>query len=69
MDEYELFRKSSRFPYGPGFPDGEAAGGIVAGSDFGGYYIEREIYRGDPASVFEAAEGIADRLYALKTFR
>jgi hypothetical protein len=45
MDEYELFRKSSRFPYGPGFPDGsldgEAAGGIVAGSDFGGYYIER----------------------------
>lgn len=73
MDEYELFRKSSRFPYGPGFPDGsldgEAAGGIVAGSDFGGYHIEREIYRGDPASVFEAAEGIAGRRYALKTFR
>ena len=73
MDEHELFRKSSRFLSGPGFPDdsleGAVAAGIVAGSDFGEYHIEREIYRGDPTSVFEAVEGIAGRRYALKTLR
>ena len=73
MDEYELFRQGSRLLYGAGFSDAslqaEAFGGIIPGSDFGEYHIEKEICRGDTASVFEAAEGNTGRRYALKTLR